>query len=157
MAEVPTVTVMCTVHEDGVWVGKNAELQAIIERAYREHINGQAKFRLIWAQLPEGQGWLAGHPSTASTLLVPVPDDISQNARVSMMSAICDGWMTLTGCNVDEIIVNAMSESEAKRYLAVSQTRFDPARSTRLKLKLAGRLLKNKLTQGFMTTSINMP
>ena len=157
MAEQSTVTVMCTVHEGGVWTGKNGELESVIERAYHEHADSGAKFRFVWVQLPPGQGWLAGHPSTASTLLVPVPDGISQNARVSMMSAICKGWMELTSCNVDEIIVNAMSQTEAGRYLNVSQTRFDPARAGKLKLKLAARLIKNKLTKGFMTTSINMP
>ncbi len=157
MAKSKTVAVMASVHEDGVWVGKNAELQAVIERAYHRNVQEGVKFRVIWAQLPKGQAWLAGHPSTASMLVVPVPDDIAQEDRVAMLSDICAGWMDATGCKVEEIIVNAFTESAASRYLEVSQSRFDPEKATGLKLKLLGRLLKSKLSQGFMTTSINMP
>lgn len=157
MAKSKTVNVMCSVHEMGVWQGKTKRLQRGIEDAYRTHANPNAKLRFIWAQVPPGQGWLAGYPSTASTLVVPVPDDIAQETRVEMMSAICADWMEVTGCSVNEIIVNAMAESEVARYFEVAQTRFDPARSTALKLKLAWRLISSKLTKGYLTTSINMP
>lgn len=157
MAETKTVSVMASVHEDGVWVGKTAHLQSVIERAYHRNIQDGVKFRIIWAELPKGQAWLAGYPSTASMLVVPVPDDVEQDNRVAMMTDICDGWMAATGCKVEEIIVNAFTESAAPRYMAVSQTRFDPEKATGLKLKLLGRLLKNKLSKGYMTTTINMP
>lgn len=151
--------VLCLVqfHEKGVTNGRKKRLSAGIQKAYNEHVDASAKLKMIWVSLPDGQAWLAGHPSTATTLLTPVPDDISQEDRVALMGAICEDWMDVTKCSVDEIIVNAMSKSEAKRYFEVAQTRFYDKKALALKLKIAFSVLKTRLTKGYLGTSINMP
>ena len=149
------VMVILNVHENGVWKDGVDKLQKGIESAYHAHSDSSAKLRFVWFQIPPGQGWLAGAPSSASTLLVPSPDDITQERREKLMGQICDDWMQVTGCSVDEIIVNAISQSEGKRYLDVSQTRFDPKRAKRMKLKMLLSLFTNKIRKGYMTTSVN--
>lgn len=157
MSKSATVNVMCQVHEKGNWSAHAKKLQACLQSAYATHTRGQDSLRCIWANIPEGQGWLAGHISTASTILLPVPDDITQVERVNMMTQICDDWMEITGCSVDEIIVNAMPKSEAKKYFALAFTRFDPDRGTRFKLRLGLRLLWSKIVKGYFATSTNLP
>ena len=157
MSKSSKIIIVLNVHESGVWSGCVKPLQQLIESAYHTNVDSSASLGFAWFQIPAGQGWLAGAPSTASTLIVPSPDDISQENRVKLMGQICEGWMQITGCSVEEIIVNAMSASEVERYLEVSQTRFDPAKATGMKIKMLGSLMFNKLTKGFMTASINRP
>lgn len=157
MSKSPTVNVMCLVHENGVWEGKVKRLQSAVLGAYRKHAEPNATLRFVWTEIPSGQGWLAGEPSTATTTLIPVPDDLTQETRVEMMSAICDEWMEITGCSVNEIIVNAMPMTEAARYQQVAFTRFDPEGLKNLKWKMAVRMIWSKITKGYLKTSITMP
>ena len=157
MSDKSKVMVVLNVHEDGVWKSHVKKLQLLIESAYKAHANEFASLKFAWFQIPHKQGWLAGELSTASTLIVPAPDGISQEKREKLMGQICKGWMEITGCSVDEIIVNAMADSEVQRYMQVSQTRFDPKKAKSMKLKMLASLMLNRVGKGFLTASINRP
>ncbi|MEL6949998.1 MAG: hypothetical protein AAGM16_07710 [Pseudomonadota bacterium] len=61
--------------------------------------------------VPEGQGWTAGAPSTTSVVSVTAPP-IPQERRVPLLHALCDLWMSHTGCKAEEILATIMPVSQ---------------------------------------------
>lgn len=69
--------------------------------------------------VPKGQGWTAGAPSTTSVVSVTAPP-MPQERRVSLLHALCDLWMSRTGCNTEEILATIMPAGEETLHAAVS-------------------------------------
>lgn len=124
---------------------------------YGRQFGRKVKVAFVWMEIPKGQGFVAGHPSTLSSVLAPVPDGISQTDRERFMKAVCDGWRRETSCSVEEIMVSAADASFAERYMVAAQERFDPAKARSLSLKLLGRMLLGWPRKRYLTTTLNMP
>lgn len=147
--------VIASVHEGAVWQMKHKQLEAAIADAY-SLILPAPKLTIVWQRLPAGQAYLAGEPSTTSTVVVPVPNDISPAQREQFMNAVCQEWMRITDCSVDEIIVNAMSEDYLSRYTALSKSRLS---KKRVKARYFGMLLAalvKKPFRGYLSFNINL-
>lgn len=56
-----------------------------------------------WIEIPCGEGWTAGAPSTSSVVAL-FCQDIEQSQRLKMLNSICDLWTAETGCSINEII-----------------------------------------------------
>lgn len=149
--------VVCSAHEGGDALAQAKALGAEVETIYQRHFGPRTSVTCIWLELPKGQAFIAGHPSTATTVLAPVPDDIEQEQRETFMRDICSIIQERTGCDVNESIVTAINVSEAKRYAAMSRRRFDPRRAKGLMLKIFARMLLVRPAKGYLTTSLNMP
>ena len=148
---------VCAAHEGREALERAKELGAGIEQTYQRHFGPHTSVTCIWMELPKGQAYIAGYPSTASTVLAPVPDDIEQQQRETFMRDICDLFQEKTGCDVNEIIVTAINVSEAKRYAKMSRRRFDPRKAKGLMLKLFARMLFARPAKGYLTTTLDMP
>ena len=61
-----------------------------------------------WVEVAPGCGFTAGKPSTSSLAMAVVPDGTSKEDRTRALSAICDAWMEVTGCSVNEIVASAV-------------------------------------------------
>jgi phenylpyruvate tautomerase PptA (4-oxalocrotonate tautomerase family) len=59
----------------------------------------------------EGCGYTAGKPSTSSLALAMVPDGTSTEDRTRLLTDICDAWMDVTGCSINEIVASAADAS----------------------------------------------
>ncbi len=57
--------------------------------------------------MPHGYAFRGGEISTTSTVRGTIPPGCEQETRVQLMQQICDMWMGLTGCAVDELVVSA--------------------------------------------------
>ncbi len=157
MSDIPKFIVACHVHEGGVWEPHAARLEDGIKQAYKAIIHSEAKVHCIWMRMPAGRSFLAGFPSTASTLLAPVPDNIDQKSRENFMTAICTDWQAITDCSVNEIIVNAMNVSAASDYIAMSRARIAPDKSKWVTTKLLVNALYNRVSKGYLAIDTNMP
>ena len=60
-----------------------------------------------FTEIPRGFGFRGGEPSTTSLVRGQIPPGCEQELRVEFMQAICDMWMRVTGCSVDELVVSA--------------------------------------------------
>jgi len=147
--------VIANVHEGGVWLANVKQLEAIIRRAYNT-VDPAASVSIVWMRLPRGSMFLAGEPSTTSTVVTPMPDYISQESREQFMHSVCQDWMNITGCDINEIIVNAMNQSGVSAYIALNQARFNPKRFKKRMLKsLAGALWKKRKC-GYLSFTLNL-
>ena len=57
--------------------------------------------------IPHGYGFRGGEVSTTSMVRGTIPPGCEQETRVHLMQQLCDTWMELTGCSVDELVVSA--------------------------------------------------
>ncbi len=94
----------CLIQEGQLSQGNMSRLKKSIENIVEEHLASGVK--QSWVVIPKGNGWKAGEPSTSSLVLLTTPD-IEQAARVDLLGAIRDSWTEVTGCSVDEIMINA--------------------------------------------------
>lgn len=152
-----SVNIIGFVHKNGIWVEHRERLQNGVFQAYKEIVNPNAKLKMIWMQMPEGQAYLAGKPSTASTLATPMPDGFDQQTRVRFMDRVCADWMEATGCSIDEIIVNAMDQSASQGMQKLMASRFNPKQAKGLGLKLLFTALKSKFSKGYLSIETNLP
>lgn len=62
---------------------------------------------VAFSDIPRGYGFRGGEPSTTSLVRGSIQGGLGQSVRVDLMRAICDMWMELSGCSVDELVVTA--------------------------------------------------
>ncbi|QUR66094.1 hypothetical protein [Mycobacterium spongiae] len=149
--------VVCSAHARGESLKNTKILEGDLQRIYRQHFGSDTSITLIWNVIPEGQAFIAGAPSTATTVLTPVPDHAGQDLRERFMRDICTSWQGRTGCSINEIIVTAMNVTEAKRYAQMSRRRFDPRKGKSLAVKVGVGMLHSRATKGYLSNTLNMP
>ena len=94
----------CLIQEGQLSQDNVSRLEKGIENIVQEHLASGVK--PSWVVIPKGNGWIGGEPSTSSLVLLTTPD-IEQAARVELLGAIRDLWTEVTGCSVDELMINA--------------------------------------------------
>ncbi len=60
-----------------------------------------------FTDIPSGFGFRAGEPSTTSLVRAAIVGGVTQDIREDLMRRICDMWMDVSGCTVDELVVSA--------------------------------------------------
>jgi len=60
-----------------------------------------------WIAIPAGQGWTAGEPSTSSVVTLNTPP-IDQTQRIEILHDICNLWMELTDCQINEVLASVI-------------------------------------------------
>lgn len=105
--------------QEGQIAGKVVDdLRQGIERLVRaEQLAREVTFVMI--EVPQGQGWTAGEPSTTSVVSLTAPP-VSQPRRERMLRALCDLWMSHTGCSAAEILATIMPAGEGTLNATVS-------------------------------------
>lgn len=140
--------VLAYVHANGVAIDHHRALVRGIRRAYRDALGGRPRVRVLWIDMPPGSAFVAGKPSTLSSLLASVPESITEPTRQALMRGICETWMQTTGCPVDDVMVTAPERSMAKAYLQAGRARFDPRRVRGVALRLGLRVAARRVMTG---------
>ncbi|MXX80477.1 MAG: hypothetical protein F4Y69_05505 [Chloroflexi bacterium] len=60
-----------------------------------------------FSDIPSGFGFRGGEPSTTSLVNGSIVGGVTQDVREELMRGICDMWMEISGCTVDELVVSA--------------------------------------------------
>ncbi len=60
-----------------------------------------------FSDIPTGFGFRGGEPSTTSLVRGSIVGGVTQDVREDLMRRICDMWMEISGCTVDELVVSA--------------------------------------------------
>lgn len=148
---------VCSAHSGSESMSKAKTIEHELRRTYRRHFGPKTSLTCVWNEIPAGQAFIAGEPSTATAVPAPVPDDIEQEQREALMRDICDIWQGQVGCSINEIMVTAMNSSAAKRYADISRGRFDSKKSKVLMARIAAGMLRARVRRGYLVTSLNMP
>ncbi|MEM1439311.1 MAG: hypothetical protein AAF545_12595 [Pseudomonadota bacterium] len=88
----------------------------IAELVRTERLADDVEFAVI--VVPEGQGWTAGAPSTTSVVSLTAPP-MPQARRVILLHAICDLWISQTGCEAEDILATIMPAGQETVHAAV--------------------------------------
>ena len=130
-------------------------LEEKIRNTFENHFGSSQTLVFVWLTIPAGQAYLAGKPSNASTLQIPVADGLSDEKRHHFMHKISEEWMQITQCDKHEIILNAPDASEAKRQFIIFNEKFRESRRASAQIKMLSKLLVGRVFKGYLTTSIN--
>lgn len=60
-----------------------------------------------WSVVKRGFAWTAGEPSTSSIVVRSVPVGLPDDRREAFLRRVCDLFVKVTGCSVDEVVVTA--------------------------------------------------
>lgn len=102
---------LATVQAGTLSDGQRNQLDARVPDVVQQHLNTMAAPEgVVWTEIPSTYGYTAGKPSRSSLVRVEVPDTIDQPSREALMHAVCQVWMDVTGCTIDEIVVTAVNE-----------------------------------------------
>ena len=66
-----------------------------------------SRTQISWVAYPPGFAWTAGEPSTSSVVVRSVPVGLPDDQRESYLQRVCDLWVEVTGCSIDEIVATA--------------------------------------------------
>jgi hypothetical protein len=123
---------------------------------YRKNFGHDKKVNVFFVYLPAGQAYVGGQQSTASSVMLPVPDNISLEDRHKFMREFCDIWANIVNCKRDEIILNAPNYRDAVYYLKSMSGRFRPSMRLLIQLRLLLRFKLNRMRTGHNMTSVNI-
>jgi len=85
-----------------------AELAAGLRQISQEALGESADdVPVTFTDIPTGFAFRAGEPSTTSLVRGSIVGGVTQELREDVMRRICDMWMNISGCTVDELVVSA--------------------------------------------------
>ena len=102
------VSFICTMQEGQVADDVRAELADGLRQVTTD-VLGEAPddVPVDFSDIPTGFGFRGGEPSTTSLVRGSIVGGVTQDVREDLMRRICDMWMEISGCTVDELVVSA--------------------------------------------------
>lgn len=150
------VRMMSLMQENSLSKSQILLLQDKSKALYAKYFGEQFKIMPVWMIIPSGQAYIAGKPSTATTVTIPVADNTEDSVRHAYMSEFCDMWMEVTGCNINEIIFNSPDQSVSDYFMQVQLNRIHPKKRKLQLIKMLFNMLKSKFSKGYFSASMNM-
>lgn len=92
----------CMIQEGQTAAGVRAELGEMLDGFARQTF-GQP-MSTTWVLVPPGNGFTAARASTSSIVSVTAAEPLEQEKRAGLLETLCERWMALTGCSLDEIV-----------------------------------------------------
>lgn len=151
-----TVRMICLLQEDSLPRQQIKHIEKAMRQLYARTF-GDKRFAVFWLLMPKGQSYMAAQPSSANTVMLPVPNDLSTPRRHAFMKEFCDIWMEITGCRSDQILISAPDQRYADSYMTAASSRFHPAAQFRAQMSLLLRFAVSKLVRGYARASANFP
>lgn len=97
----------CTMQEGQVGKETRARLADSLAAVTEQALGvGTDDISVEFSDIPQGFAFRAGEPSTTSLVRGSVEGGLEQPTRVELMRTICDTWMEISGCTVDELVVS---------------------------------------------------
>ena len=104
----PQVRYDCTMQEGQIGGDVRARLADGLKAVTEQVLGaGADDVSVDFSDIPQGFGFRGGEPSTTSLVRGSIVGGLEQPVRVDLMRAICDMWMEISGCTVDELVVTA--------------------------------------------------
>lgn len=98
----------CTMQEGQIGEEVRAELAAALQQITHDVLEESPDdVPVTFSDIPRGFGFRGGEPSTTSLVRGSIVGGVTQEVREDFMRRICDRWMEISGCTVDELVVSA--------------------------------------------------
>lgn len=150
------IRMMCLMQENSLSKSQILQLQQKSKALYGKYFGNKYRIMPVWMVIPCGQAYIAGKPSTATTVTIPVDDNTEDNIRHAYMSEFCEMWMSVTQCHINEIIFNAPDKTVSDHFMEVQLERIHPDKRKRTMLKMLFNLVKSRFTKGYFSSSMNL-
>lgn len=98
----------CTMQEGQIGEDLRAKLALALQEITQDVLGESADdVPVRFSDIPKGFGFRGGEPSTTSLVRGSIIGGVTQEVREDLMRQICDRWMEISGCTVDELVVSA--------------------------------------------------
>ena len=98
----------CTMQEGQIGEELRAELAVALQQITQDVLGESPDdVPVTFSDIPNGFGFRGGEPSTTSLVRGSIVGGVTQDVREDFMRQICDRWMEISGCTVDELVVSA--------------------------------------------------
>ena len=102
------VSYNCTMQEGQIGEEARAVLAEALQQITKDVLGESPDdVPVTFSDIPQGFGFRGGEPSTTSLVRGSIVGGVSQDVREDLMRRICDRWMEISGCTVDELVVSA--------------------------------------------------
>ena len=102
------VSFNCTMQEGQVGEEMRARLAVALQQITQDVLGESPDdVPVTFSDIPRGFGFRGGEPSTTSLVRGSIVGGVPQDVREDFMRRICDSWMEISGCTVDELVVSA--------------------------------------------------
>ena len=102
------VSFSCTMQEGQIGEDVRAQLAAGLQRIAADIIgDAESEAPVTFSDIPSGFGFRGGEPTTTSLVRGSIVGGVTQDVREDLMRQICDMWMAISGCTVNELVVSA--------------------------------------------------
>ncbi len=102
------VSFNCTMQEGQIGEEARAVLAEALQQITKDVLGESPDdVPVTFSDIPQGFGFRGGEPSTTSLVRGSIVGGVSQDVREDLMRRICDRWMEISGCTVDELVVSA--------------------------------------------------
>lgn len=150
-----TMRMMCLMQENGLSKQEIKQLERAANELYKKHFGSHYKLMPIWVVLPRGQAFLAGKPSTTTTVTLPVENHVDNDVRHPFMYEFCQRWMDITHCHQNEIILNVTDRTVAEEFSRKTLQRINPRTRFYHGGKQLAKIVKSKLVNGYYSINVN--
>ncbi len=102
------VSFNCTMQEGQIGEDARSQLAAGLQQITQNVLSEAPEdVPVTFSDIPAGFGFRGGDPSTTSLVRGSIVGGITQDVREDLMRRICDMWMEISGCTVDDLVVSA--------------------------------------------------
>ena len=102
------VSFNCTMQEGQIGEETRATLAAGLQQITQDVLGESPDdVPVTFSDIPSGFGFRGGEPSTTSLVRGSIVGGVTQDVREDLMRRICDMWMEISGCTVDDLVVSA--------------------------------------------------
>ncbi len=150
------VRMLCILPEGSISTTQITQLEPAIEALYQRHFGEHYRLIPVWVTVPQQQIYLAGELSQTASAQLPVEDGLPNPQRHAFMAEFCDVWMSITGCNKNQIIVSAQDRRYTQSYMTRVNQRFRRSMRLLTQCRLISRLILSKLRRGHFMMSTNI-
>ena len=98
----------CTMQEGQIGEEMRAQLAVALQQITQDVLGESPdEVPVTFSDIPSGFGFRGGVPSTTSLVRGSIVGGVTQDVREDLMRQICDRWMEISGCSVDDLVVSA--------------------------------------------------
>jgi hypothetical protein len=116
-------TMVCTFHAGTIPPDRVRQLETALKRVYREQLGPERSVRVLWCELPAGQGFTAGRSSDVTYLMVEVDDGLEAARREAAMHAIAGALAAGAEVPVERLMVTLADRAVFSRFLGAYRDR----------------------------------
>jgi hypothetical protein len=146
---------ICTVQEGSIDPSEYAALAAALTAALQDSVGTAARPALVWCEVPRGQAFTAGAPSSVSLVMIEVADRLDSSTRSAALRSMSDAWCDTAGVQPDQLMLTLADSSEFSNYLRLMQQRIRPTHRPAYLARTGATLAASRLRRGHFSAPAN--